>query len=192
MKLNAGKSKFIIFSRLQEGHTENYKIALFDDVISPCSDTRFLGIDFDQRLSFNKHIDNICTRANQRINVLRALARSGVSAPVVMKLYKVYILPLMEYGSSSFISTSTSNISKLQKVQNEANRISLRLPRYISTNLLHEYAGIGKVMDRLLDKNKLLLEKMSMQNKHVRELIEEHHLHTDVLPKSPFDLLIIK
>ena len=192
VKLNAAKSKFIIFSRLQEPNRENHKIALFDDVISPCQDARFLGVDFDQRLSFNKHINNICTRANQRINVLRALARSGVSSPVVMKLYKVYILPLMEYGSPAFISTSKSNISKLQKVQNEAIRISLRLPRYISINLLHEYAGIEKIGDKLIDKSKLLLEKMSMQNEHIRELMEEHELHANVPPRSPMDLLNIR
>ena len=32
VKLNAGNSKFIIFSRLQEGCHEDYKIALFDDL----------------------------------------------------------------------------------------------------------------------------------------------------------------
>ena len=34
VKLNAGKSKFVIFSRIQEEKRENYKIALFDDIIS--------------------------------------------------------------------------------------------------------------------------------------------------------------
>ena len=77
-------------------------------------------------------------------------------------------------------------------MQNEAIRISLRLPRYISINLLHEYAGIEKIGDKLIDKSKLLLEKMSMQNEHIRELMEEHELHANVAPRSPVDLLIIR
>ena len=190
VKLNASKSKFVIFSRVQEENQENYKVALFDDVISPSAEARFLGIDFDKRLSFNKHINEITTRANQRMNVLRALSRSRVSAPVIMRLYKVYILSLIEYGSSSFIATSKGNRDKLQRVQNEAIRLCLNLPRYIRIDLLHEYAGIDRIWDRLIKTNRRLLGSMTVSNEHIRKMAQDQPLNHGMLPVSALDLLM--
>ena len=190
VKLNAGKSKFVLFSRLQEENRENYKIALFDDVISPSPEARFLGIDFDKRLTFNKHINDLTTRANRRMNVLRALSRSRVSAPVIMRLYKVYILSLMEYGSSSFIATTKGNREKLQRVQNEAIRLCLNLPRYIRIDLLHEYAGIDRIWDRLVKTNRHLLGTMTVTNEHIRKLAQDQPLNNGMSPVSPLDLLM--
>ena len=189
VKLNAGKSKFIVFSRLQDESPEDCRIALFNDVVSPSSSARFLGIEFDRRLTFNRHIDEIYTRAFQRLNVLRVLGKSRVSAPVVMRLYKVYILSLIEYGSTAFMAMSKMNFAKLQRIQNEAIRICLNLPRYIRIELLHEYAGIEKIIDRLSRTNKRLLKSMAANNEHVSKLCQEHHHHPSMLPRSPLDVL---
>ena len=189
-KLNASKSKFVIFSRIQEESRENYKLALFDDLISPSQEARFLGINFDKRLSFNKHINEITTKANRRMNVLRALSRSRVSAPVIMRLYKVYILSLMEYGSSSFITTSKLNREKFQRIQNEAIRLCLNLPKYIRIDLLHEYAGIERIWVRLMKTNRHLLGTMTQSNEHIRKMTQDQPQNQNVLPISPLDLLM--
>ena len=62
VKLNAGKSKFVFFSRINQEKNENYRIALFNDTIEPSEDARFLGVEFDRRLSFNSHINGLCAR----------------------------------------------------------------------------------------------------------------------------------
>ena len=190
VKLNAGKSKFVIFSRIKEENQENFKIALFDDIISPSSEARFLGINFDRRLSFNNHINEITTRAYQRMNVLRALSRSKVSPPVIMRLYKTYILSLVEYGSSTFVATSKGNREKLQKIQNEAIRLCLNLPRYIRIELLHEYAGIERIWTRLLQTNRSLLGTMSARNEHIHRMAQDQPLSQGMLPVSPLDLMM--
>ena len=188
VKLNASKSKFLFFSRLQQDDKENYRIALFNDVIGPSDNARFLGIEFDKRLTFNKHINDICARAYQRLNVLRALAWAGTSPQVTMRLYKMYIRPLLEYGSSSFIAASKTKLERLQKVQNEAIRCCLRLPRYIRIDLLHEYAGIDRVEERLKKLNTHLLESMARVNEDVKKLVDDQHIHEHSLPKSPLDI----
>ena len=48
------------------------------------------------------------------------------------------------------ITVSDTVITKLQKLQNSFIRLALRLPRYISTRLLHETSGLPYVKDRLL------------------------------------------
>ena len=116
VKLNASKSNLVIFSRLRETVTENYKIALFNDTIEPTTSARFLGVEFDEKLNFTKHTEDILGRANKRLNVLRVICRAGVDKNVAMRLYKTYILPLIEYGSISFIGAPKLSFEKLQKL----------------------------------------------------------------------------
>ena len=189
VKLNASKSKFVFFSRLPNDTDENYRIALFDDVIKPTDHARFLGVEFDNRLSFNMHIKDISTRVLKRISVLKAVARAGVSPMVTVRLYKTYVLPLIEYGSSSFIAAPITTLVNLQRVQNEALRSCLSLPRYIRSDLLHEYAGIDFTSDRLKTLNRRLLESMTRSNPDIKLLIENRLLYQDVPPKSPLDVL---
>ena len=94
-----------------------------------------------------------------------------------MRLYKVYVLSLIEYGSAAFMAISKMNFAKLQRVQNIAIRICLNLPRYIRVEL--EYAGIDTIIDRLSRTNKLL-KSMAVNNEH----------HLGMLPRSPLDVLV--
>ena len=106
-----------------------------------------------------------------------------------MRLYKTYILPLIEYGSISFIGAPKLSFEKLQKLQNEAIRICLRLPRYIRIDLLHEYAGISTIHQRLEKSNRKLLCSMMNHNEDIRELMRNHDPMRDFKPRSPLDIL---
>ena len=80
-------------------------------------------------------------------------------------------------------------ISKLQKIQNEAIRICLSLPRYIRIDLLHEYASMSPVQERLVKVNRELLKTMTEQNDDVRDMLMNHKMNQNILPKSPLDIL---
>ena len=129
-------------------------------------------------------------RANSRLNVLRAISRAGVDKNILMRLFKTYVQPLMEYGSASFIAAPKTSLSKLQKTQNEAIRICLRLPRYIRVDLLHEYASLNPIKERLVNVNRRLLETMIIHNDDIRDLVQQRNSTQDSLPKSPLDILV--
>ena len=190
VKLNASKSNLVFFSRLPDSDTENHKIALFNDTISPIKSARFLGVEFDEKLNFNRHFTDLHTRAVKRLSVLRAVVRAGVDKNVAMRLYKTYILPIMEYGSISFIAAPKLNLDKLQKVQNEAIRVCLKLPSYIRIDLLHESAGLEPIATRLKKHNLHLLSRMLNQNEHVRDLCSTQPDLSHLCPKSPLDTLL--
>ena len=156
----------------------------------PVKSARFLGIEFDEKLNFSKHIDEVEARANKRLNVIRAVTRAGVDKCVAMKLFKTYILPILEYGSLSFIAAPKLNLEKLQKIQNSAIRVCLKLPRYIRISLLHECAGLEPIYDRLKRVNVKLLNSMSNHNEDVRDLIVSQPELSHLCPKSPLDHII--
>ena len=66
MKANLGKCHFL-FSK-----TGNFEVNINESRISNTKFEKLLGVTYDNRLSFNHHISNICKKAG---NKLRALAR---------------------------------------------------------------------------------------------------------------------
>ena len=189
VKLNAAKSHLVFFTRVRDKITENYKIALFNDTVSPVESARFLGVEFDSKLFFANHCDTIVAKANSRLNVLRAISRAGVDKTVTMRLYKTYVRSLIEYGSIAFIAAPKSSLDKLQKIQNEAIRICLNLPRYIRIDLLHEYSGLNFVDKRLVHLNCNLLKSMNAHNEDIRDLLQCHKQNQELSPRSPLDIL---
>ena len=62
----------------------------------------------------------------------------------------------------------------LQKIQNKAIRIALRLHRYVSIKILHENACLPTVKERLRQLGMGLLWKMKQNNPLIREIVQEH------------------
>ena len=187
IKLNGAKSNLLLMHRLHEKPKENLCIQLFNDIIRPCKSARYLGVQFDSNLNFKEHFDNIHSKATSRLNLFKLLVKNGVENRILINLYKTYVRPLLEYGSLSFLS---AKISQLQGIQNEFLRISMRLPSYLRTDLLHKSAGLESVKERLLSLNTNLMKKMLAHvdiKKSVEKSISAIPLN---LYKSPLDVLI--
>ena len=122
------------------------------------------------------------------LGVFKLLSFGGVSNEVFVQLYKTFVRPLFEYGSVSLIHIS-KQIQRMQKIQNIFIRTSLKIPSYLSTNLIHQAAGLEKIDERLRKLNKTLLTKMTKT-----EAIQELRSHFEtIVPlnnyKSPLDVL---
>ena len=141
-------------------------------------------------MSFKTHVDSIRKRANKRLNVLKVLSRSGTDAATLMRLYTIYIRPIIEYGSIAFLAAPKSQISRLEKIENDAIRTSLRLPKYIRNTLLHDYASLRPITERLFNLNFSLLGKMGRVNDHVTQLIQEYNPPDISSNLSPLDLIL--
>ena len=190
VKLNGEKSNLVMIARTRERDNENYALQLFNDLIRPTQNAKFLGIEIDKLLSFQKHVDAIYNRATKRLNVLRVLAQSGTDAKTMMKLYKIYVRPIIEYGSISFMAAPKSQITRLEKIENDAIRICLRLPKYIRNSLLHEYASMECVSSRLMRINTNLICKMRQNNEHIDDLIKNRIQPLDGCNLSPLDHIL--
>ena len=159
-------------------------------LLKPIGNARFLGIEIDGQLSFKKHVDSVVERSLRLLNVLRILAHNGTEPKTLIKLYKSYVRPILEYGSSAFIAAPKSQITRLQQIQNEAIRICLKLPKYIRTKLLHEYASLQPIDERILNVNKSLLKTMKTNNSHIESLIANHFHLLGNSHTSPLDIIL--
>ncbi len=78
-----------------------------------------LGITFDQKLRWKDHVQGVATRARQRLGQLSATCgrKWGVSPDTFVYLYKVYIRPILEYGSEVWGDASRHTLARLDSVQ---------------------------------------------------------------------------
>ena len=113
-------------------------------------------------------------RAEKRLNILRILAWGGTEPKTLLRLYKIYIRSIFEYGCVAYVHLPNSTLDILQRVQNKAIRIALRLPRYIRISDLHENACLPTVKERLCQLGLRLLGKMKTNNPLVREIVQEY------------------
>ena len=123
-------------------------------------------------------------RAEKRLNILRILAWGGTDPKILIRLYKVYIRSIFEYGSVSFVHSPDSTLDILQKIQNRAIRICLRLPRYVSLKVLHESACLPMIKVRLLQLSLKMVTKMKVSNPVLENLISEREAEVIQLFRS--------
>ena len=169
---------------------EDICIQLFDGMVKPSTSAKFLGLELDERLSFSKHIDDKVKNAQVRLNLFKMLSCGGVDNSTLIRLYKTYVRPLIEYGCLATLTARDESVKKFQKVQNDFIRVCLNLPRYIRTTLLHEAACLETVKERMIflgRKHFKNIQKLSFIENLCREFDETVALNNF---KSPLDFLI--
>ena len=114
------KCKVLIISRKRKPT----KIDLYFDnkKLTEVDCLEILGVTVDNKLTWNKHINNISSRAGQRLGALRRIApKLDVCGRATV--YKAQIRSVMEYASLCWMSASASTLQLLDRIQKKALRI---------------------------------------------------------------------
>ena len=121
---------------------------------------KFLGITFDNKMTFTKHFEGIVERSNLKFHRLRILVNKkwGPSPATILQIYKQCVRTIFKYGIVSTVTVSESVINKIQRLQSYFIRLALRLLKYVSVRLLYEASGLPYVRERLItvDQNHMI------------------------------------
>ena len=90
----------------------------------------------------------------------------GCKPNIIMRLYKSYVRPVLEYGSIVLQSASETQIKKIQIIQNKAIRIAYRLHPHSHMEEIHEIANIETIKERF----------KSLGNKFIHSLYQNSEL----------------
>ena len=144
IKLNPEKTKVIIFSKSQSAIRAEPALSLYGDLLSYYPHIKYLGITFDNRMTFTKHFEEILERCKNKFHRLRILVNKkwGPSPATILQICKKCVRPIFEYEIVSTITVSESVINKIQRVWNSFIRLALHLPKYVSARLIHEASGL--------------------------------------------------
>ena len=85
-------------NRINRNGIKNLK--LFGEEIKSSSDAKFLGVTFDSKLRFEKHLNDRCNKAMVIFNQCRkAFGRTwGLKPKYIYWIYNMVILPMLFYG----------------------------------------------------------------------------------------------
>ena len=172
IKLNPEKTWCINFHNNRQ-NDNTPRLWLKGELLQYKKTCKFLGITFDNKLTFNDHIQDIVTRAQRRLNLLKALRGQswGASPETILYSYRTFIRPLLEYGSILFAYASDHLLRKIQAIETSAIKLAFRLAPWATNASCYSLVTFPKILDRLKDLSKKFLE----QNKNddlIKPLIE--------------------
>ena len=81
-----------------------------------------LGVTFDKKLLWSKHISNISTRTGQKLGALRKVANK-LNRDCRATVYKAQVRSVMEYASLCWMNASPTTLSQLDNIQKKALKI---------------------------------------------------------------------
>ena len=117
-KTKSRETKVIIFSKSQIAIRAELALSLYGDLLSYYPHIKFLGITFDNRMTFTKHFEEILEHCNQKFHRLRILVNKkwDPSPQTISQIYKQCVRPIIfEYGIVSTITVSETVITKNTK-----------------------------------------------------------------------------
>ena len=91
------------------------------------TNTKYLGVQVDSQLNWDKHVDTTKTKANRALGLIKYFEKYLLS-DVLNKMYRGIVEPQLSYCCSVWGCCSESKINVLQKIRNRAARIVTNSP----------------------------------------------------------------
>ena len=124
LSLNSSKTEFILISlnhRLKN-LTNQPNIKIDQDKIKQVHHSRLLGVEVDEKLSWNKHVESVAKKATSGVGTLRRI-RDFVRRETLISIYNALVRPHFEYCSEVWDTLGIGLSTRLQKLQNRAARV---------------------------------------------------------------------
>ena len=106
-------------------------------------ETKFLGLIFDQKLSFIPHLKALKTKCLKALDIIKVVANQewGADKSVLLKLYRSFVRSKLDYGCIVYGSARPSYIKMLDTIHHQGIRLALGAFRTSPVESLYVEAG---------------------------------------------------
>ena len=80
------------------GVVDHRPVIIHNETIIQVPSHKYLGVSFDNLLTWNIHVDNLCSRLQQRLHFLRRLRLYGVDQRFMIIFYQAVFESLIRYN----------------------------------------------------------------------------------------------
>ena len=115
------KTRSLTISNKKDRHA-NPQIDFANVPITEVNYHCYLGLIISFDLKWNFHLNNVCQKANSRLNMMRPL-KFKLDRYSLQTMYMSFVRPIMDYGIIIWGGTYDSNLVKLEQIQIDALRI---------------------------------------------------------------------
>lgn len=149
VQINADKTQLTCFHRKKKA--SHVSLSLKNVNIGLTPESTFLGITFDSRLNWKPHLEKVHGTFFRKCNILRSMSGQtwGAKQQYMIRLYKAWALPNIEYGCLAFLAVSDASLARIQVIQNKIIRAAYRLPRDTPRTILHEISSLDTIKEHI-------------------------------------------
>lgn len=115
MKLNPQKTQSMIVSRSRTPYPQHPDLHIDNTMLSTCNYFKILGVTFDNKLTFEKHIRSVASGISQKIGILRKCFKVFGDEVIMLKCFNSFILPCLEYCAPVWSSAADSHLKLLDR-----------------------------------------------------------------------------
>jgi hypothetical protein len=146
LSLNAAKTNFILFGFKRIPCNANLKLTFDGNVLERTAHTKFLGVYFDEKLTWSYHLNHIANKISRGLGMM-GRCRKILSNDTLVTLYFSLIYPYLYYCCIVWVGACATAIHKLEVLQNRAVRLITRSPFRSSACPLFKQLHLLKIVD---------------------------------------------
>ena len=134
------------------------KLTLNGNQVQQCSSTKHLGLFLDNKLDFNKHLDEKINKCNKIIGMMKKLS-TLVSRQSLLTIYKSIVRPILDYGVIIYDKPHKGSfIEKIEQVQHNACLVITGAFKGTSRECFYKELGLESLKDRKWHRKLFLLQ----------------------------------
>ena len=115
LKLNESKNKTTMVSRSRTMHPMSPPLTIGGPVRKESDDLVILGVTFDSKLSFEKHLRLVSKESSQRLGILRNSRRVFYVRSLLERCIRGFVLPVLEYCSAVWCTAAGEHLKLLDR-----------------------------------------------------------------------------
>ena len=115
MKLNASKIKTMIVSMSRTMHLLSPPLTIVGTVLKESDDLVILGVKFDSKITFEKHLRSVSRAASKRLGILRKSWQVFHDRAHLGRCFRGFVLPVFEYCSAVLCSAADTHLKHLDR-----------------------------------------------------------------------------
>ena len=120
LSLNFTKTEFLLITKAK--CQKSFEIKINGHAFQPSSYAKYLGVYIDDKLTWKKHVNTVCSKIGKDCWALARL-RNYVNQKTLLKVYHAMIQSHIQYCISTWGAASQSTLYPVIKLQNRALRI---------------------------------------------------------------------
>ena len=102
-EIDASKAMTMIVSRCRTMHPQSPPLTIGGTVLKESDDLVSLGVTFDSKMTFEKHLRSVSRAASQTLGILRKSWRVFHDRSLLVRFFRGFVLPVLEYCSGSLV-----------------------------------------------------------------------------------------
>ena len=121
MKLNASKTKTKIVSRSFTMHPQSPALTIGRTVLKESNDLVILGVTFDSKMIFEKHLRSVSRAGSQQLGILIKSWQVFHDRLLLGICFRGFMLPVSEYCFAVWCSAADTHLKRLDRVVSGAS-----------------------------------------------------------------------